>query len=301
MENFIYYYYNIEPENLNKQKEFYYFWYRDDLFYFCLTKRNIEDVNSINDIINRNGLQNHFHLIIKNRYQSIISEYENNNYVLIKINGLLNDYYDMKRLMQFSLNLKVNSSFKPNWAVIWAKKVDYMEEQINKLGIGKKALVESFSYYVGLAENAISFYNLNKLESMNISLCHYRLYYPNKAINFLNPLALIVDYKVRDYAEYLKYTFFVDSKKAYQEFNLFNMNNNLEFNDIMLFWDRMLYPSYYFDCFEDSINEVKINEERIIDIISKQGEFELFLKDIYYELRKKFNIPEILWLIKRSN
>ena len=75
---------------------------------------------------------------------------------------------------------------------------------------GKKypLIVDSFNYFVGFAENAISYYN-------NIdNLSNYRYYISHKVIRFddtiqviYNPLNIIFDYKVRDIAEYVKNSF----------------------------------------------------------------------------------------------
>ncbi len=37
--------------------------------------------------------------------------------------------------------------------------VDYFEYQIRELGKDKKVILDSFSYYIGLGENAISYVN----------------------------------------------------------------------------------------------------------------------------------------------
>ena len=85
-----------------------------------------------------------------------------------------------------------------------------------------------------------------------------------------------------------------------KEVSKFIFDNRYDYNDMILFYSRMLYPTYYFDLFERSITD-NVLEKRIMDVITKSDKYEMLLKDIYYEIRKKYNIPGVDWLIKKSN
>ena len=97
------------------------------------------------------------------------------------------------------------------------KKWIIFEYQVRELGLDKKVIQESFSYYLGLAENAISYVNNTTLKynsfNSKVTLSHRRIFYPNFKINFLNPLSFIFDLEVRDIAEYLKAMFSLASKR----------------------------------------------------------------------------------------
>ena len=59
---------------------------------------------------------------------------------------------------------------------------------------------------------------------------------------------------------------------------------------------RLLYPSYYFDLYDAIMNHDE-SEEKLISIIAKVDDFELFLKEAYLEISKYASIDKINWLI----
>ena len=59
--------------------------------------------------------------------------------------------------------------------------------------------------------------------------------------------------------------------------------------------------SYYFDCFSKYILEDKLCEDELMRILERVDEYEDFLRDIYYEIKKTYDIPEITWLLKKNN
>ncbi len=296
MENFILYYYNINISNVVCCSDYYYFFQNEDMYYFCISNRLETEITSIVSY----PLENKYHILIKNKFNKYLTEYNDKTYILFKINTLLDDHILFNNLL---LNYKI-PVIKPRllWQNIWQTKIDYMEEQMKELGIGKEILINSFSYYIGLGENAISYLHNIKQPSLNISLVHYRIYFPNIPINYYNTLSLIEDYDVRDYAEYIKSYFFnsndynpIDDIKSMLAINKYT------YTDYILLYARLLYPTYYFDLFSQYINMDNYDENKIINILNKQNSYELFLKDCYYEIKNKYNIPEISWIIKRSN
>ena len=200
-------------------------------------------------------------------------------------------------------NSKNKYMYRNNWAELWSSKVDYFEYQVNELGHNKSIVLNSFSYYVGLAENAISIVNNVNLkysqEENNISLSHKRIRYPNMEIDYYNPLNFIFDLKVRDIAEYIKSIFFYTDRES----TLRVIKNNLEdinFNnyDVNMFYARLLYPSYYFDIYEKVIEGD--NEEKLLDIIRKNRDYEIFLKQLYYLLEQRYQLEKIDWIVNKK-
>ena len=53
-------------------------------------------------------------------------------------------------------------------------------------------------YFSGLVENGISLFTILELDSNNYSVSHQRLSSKDTMFEFLNPMNLIIDYKVRD-------------------------------------------------------------------------------------------------------
>ena len=110
----------------------------------------------------------------------------------------------------------------------------------------------------------------------------------------------VCDYRVRDAAEYIKSTFF-NEDNAYELVEEYLKNNLLSYKEALLFYGRLLYPSYFFDIYDDIVNN-NLEENLIEKIINKSDEYEIFLLNVYYLLSKIFNqyIPAVDWIIKRS-
>ena len=68
-------------------------------------------------------------------------------------------------------------------------------------------------------------------------------------------------------------------------------------DEAILFLARMLFPSYYFDTYDEIIQGVK-QEEKILIYLEKVDLYEDFLAKIYYILEIFYQIPEIEWIKK---
>ena len=183
---------------------------------------------------------------------------------------------------------------------LWSAKINYLEKQLNELSAGS-IVNSSVDYYIGLTENAIYFVNLVNLKYKisdfdNIVLSRKRVYFPNYNLSYFNPLNFIFDLEVRDVAEYIKSIFFAD-EDAFLELETFlKMVKLTDYSYNMLF-ARFLYPSYYFDIYEQVINK-NISSEFIIKIINKANDYENFIKKAYLEISKYAHLEKINWLIK---
>ena len=58
---------------------------------------------------------------------------------------------------------------------------------------------------------------------------------------------------------------------------------------------RLLFPSFYFDIYEDIVNGYT-KEKEIIKILNRTDEYQEFLKYIYNYINKKKPIIKIDWL-----
>ena len=208
-------------------------------------------------------------------------------YILIKNNKIddsitLNKIIDINNIKAQFINLKM-----PEWEELWCKKMDYFEYQISQIGKKYPLIRESFNYYLGLTELAISVLNNIPKKDLYFCLSHKRIE------DIYNPLNLIIDYRVRDISEYFKKNFF-NNKDIIEELNLFLFNNNLTNNEKKLFFVRMLFPSYYFDTYENIIIN-KISEETIKKITIKVDEYDKILNKIYLHLKINSNL-QISWL-----
>ena len=132
------------------------------------------------------------------------------------------------------------------------------------------------------------------------SICHKRIHINDNLYELYHPINFIYDYRIRDVCEYIKSAFFND-EDVYQIIDEYFKYNYLSYKELLLFYGRLLYPSYFFDLYDDIVNE-NLDEKQIEKIIIKSQEYEKFLININFYLNKLCNryIPQIDWLIKRS-
>ena len=245
MNNFIEYFYNMKIDKIIYNDKYYSFLYNNYFYRLYIVDDNvyINNVVSINKEMLNNTLVSE---IIANKDKEYISYYNGYMYVLIKIYVNVNKRITMEEISALSNSL-YRDKMSVNWGILWEKKIDYLEDLIGENGKKYPLIVDSFNYFVGLAENAISYYN-------NIdNLSNYRYYISHKVIRFddtiqviYNPLNIIFDYKVRDIAEYVKNSFFNNNYNVMNELNRYLLTNNLSYTDVLLLVSRLLYPSFYF-------------------------------------------------------
>ncbi len=308
MKRNIEYFYNIEIDNLDNNDYIYHFLYNGINHYFVPINRDDIEINDILSISMELKNKNIFvHDLVYNRNNTVITKLENISYVLIKPYYKIDDIVDITDIYNYankiSLNAEKSKIYRNNWEKLWSSKIDYFENQINELGIDKKIIVDSFSYYIGLSENAICYVNtVNRKYKNNllskITLQHRRLFYPNYTLNYFNPLSFIFDLQVRDIAEYLKSLFF-KSDDALLELEIYLKIAKLSPYECSMLYGRLLYPSYYFDLYESIMNK-EVDEEVLLPIINKVNEYELFLKQSYILISKYASIDKIEWIMNKK-
>ena len=309
MEQFLKYFYDIYIDNIYKKDNKYYFYKDNSLFCVVKNYRLPEELKDILEICYE--MQNRFPVsqIVFNKFGQISSDYDNNNYILLKINTSMSSDITINDIIKINNSLFLNKDkkelYRNNWAKLWESKVDYFEYQIKELGRNKKIILNSFSYYIGLAENAISIANICELynkDNMNekIVLSHRRINYPCMEYEFYNPLEYIFDIQVRDVSEYLKSMFFyTDRNHTTKELKNYLLSTRLSNYEANMLYARLLYPTYYFDIYEKVIEDLK-EESELLDIINKVDEYELFLKEAYFELSRMYKIEQINWIINKK-
>lgn len=280
MKNAIRYYYQLEIEDINYRENRYYF----DSYTLVEYKKDID--LSLYQYLNQNKIPNYE--IIWNKNNSYITSIEGKNYILLKKNREMPISFEMLEKFYVPVNKK---DIIP-WNELWMNKIDYYEKHI--LTLSSKKLKESFSYYNGLTENAISFYQLIKKDT-DLFISHSRL---SGDEDFLNPLNFTVDYKVRDVAEYTKYLF-INNKLNIADLYLYFQNNNFTGQDLLLFYTRILYPSYYYDCY-DAISNGE-SDDCLDDILNNTDSYEIFLRDMYFYIKQFINIPKIDWIVDKKD
>ena len=296
MINFIEYFYNIKVDKIIYEKGYYSFSYKNNLYKLYIYNENM-DIDSLYKI-NKSMLNSTLvSEIILNKNNEIISVNNNIAYILIKI------YVNVKKnILLEEINFISNSlegkNININWGKLWEDKIDYLENLIGENGKKYPIMVDSFNYFVGMAENAISYYNSIVFDSnYKITVSHKKIRLDDTIEALYNPLNIIFDFRVRDVAEYIKFSFFNNNTNIFNEIKIYLKNNYLSLTEVKLLVSRLLYPSFYFDMYDDIMIDEK--EEKILTfILSRLNDYEIYLKKVIELLANNYDIEEIMWIKK---
>lgn len=301
------YYYGLDIESIEELDGKYHFKIENQDYFFVFYNRGIEELEDIINVSNemvKKGIN--VHKILVNRNNSFLTKVGEYNYILFAVSNL-NEEYDIFDMVKISEKLVLNNNksnlYRNNWGTLWSEKIDYFEYQVRELSIEKDVVKNSFSYYVGMAENAISYVNNTNMkyggDAYRIVLSHRRVFYPNYKLNYLNPLSFVFDLEVRDIAEYLKAMFFKkDISFCLDELSSYLKIRHLSLYEYQMLYARLLYPTYYFDVYESVMNK-NGDEEQLVNIIKKCDSYEEFLKKAYLEISKYAKIDKIEWIINQ--
>ena len=293
MKNVINYYYNLYPENIFQNKNEYYFFINNIRYTFIEYKEDIKNIEKIYnmhlDILNRNM---YIHPIILNKDEKPLTYIKKTPFILMQT-LYYGEKINIQAITSF-LNIETNIKKESTCEELWKNKNDYIEYQINLLGNKYKLLKKSIYYYLGLGENAIELLNITKPKNIKMYYTHKRIDKSNVAFDLYNPLNINIDTRVRDIAEYLKQNFF-KGDNIEKDLDYFLRKSNLTTSEHILFFARMLYPTYYYDLFEKIITNEK-EEKEILNIINKVEDYEKIIKKLYKYYKTFINIPTVEWL-----
>lgn len=302
MKNIINYFYNLNITELTNKDNIYSFYDNDELYHFYIYTNNIKNIDLTKDIDDSLKKDTLIHEIIINKDNSIITYYNNIPYILCKINININKPITLGEINYLASKvISTNSKITyHSWQDLWSIKMDYLEKVINENGKKYPIIVNSFNYFVGMAENAISYYNnlSNKEVDNNSLVISHRIININDTVYAIyDPVNIIIDHKARDIAEYIKYSFFSDNTNIFKELNVYFKYNYYTKDDVVMLLARVLYPSFYFNMYEDIM--INSKEEKIItNITSKLDKYELYLARVFKYFNNFYNLPVPEWLNK---
>jgi len=290
MKNLLNYFYHIiiSEDKINNG----YFSYQNHLFLLYKYQRKIDEVDKLLEL-NKEMIQKNIKInkIINNIYNQTLTLHDGNYYVLL----LINYQYNSNNYQNLMINNpKYDILKRNNWDYLWSMKIDYIEYQIKHFNNKYPIIQGSIHYYIGLSENAIKYYKMINKNNVSLYVSHRRF----NIDNFYNPVELIIDYKARDIGEYIKYCFFHNKKDIY-EIKKYLRNINLNNIDYLLLYTRMLYPSFYFDIYDNIINN-NYMEDSLQNIIDKSNNYEELLNEIYLLIKRKTNIISIAWINEKG-
>ena len=299
MNNFVDYFYKINVKKVVYHDKYYSFIHNGYIYKLYPIDSNI----NVNSLVNMNKkLLGHTLVseIIMNKDGNYTSNYNNQCYILIKIYVNINKKISLEEI-NYLANSLYTQELNIDWGLLWSRKIDYLEDLINENGKRYPIIVDSFNYFVGMAENAISYYNNIVIPSnYKYVISHKNIRFNDSVEVLYNPLNIIFDYRTRDISEYIKNAFFLNNKNIFNELNNYLKINPLSLTDVKLLIARLLYPSFYFEMYEDILIDNK-NEKIITQVVDKLPEYEKYLATIINYFKRWYDIPEIIWLERIYN
>jgi len=290
MKNLINYYYGLLISDFKKINEHFIFEADNKSYEFIPFYGDINIVYKNYQLLMNNN--KYCHEILLNKDKNILTFFDSKPYILIKKNICINKKVDIEEIIDYGIPVYRANSL--NWKQLWIEKIDYYEYQMSQLAIKYKKLKDSFDYYISLSETAISLLNYVDNRDIKYYIYNKRIKLNEKLDEFFNPLNIVIDNRTRDIAEYIKVNYFNDKMDCSEFFNYLD-KLNFSYAESLLFLSRLLYPSYYFDIYDQIIQD-KVSEDRIEFYIKNNASYEAFLRKTYNYIKSKYKIPEIEWL-----
>ncbi len=301
MKNVLRYYYNLHLEDIHQNDGIYRFEWNGIHYAFLLYNRDLEELEDLYNLsvnLIQSGIYSH--QFVFNKDNQLITYVNQKPYILFQLYHYEKQMITIEEIKQFSfLSTQIIQPEKlkrNNWADLWSSKIDYFEYQVNQFGKKNSLIRESFSYFSGLVENGISLFQTIELDDIELSVCHRRIKMNDTLFEFYNPLNFIIDYKVRDACEYFKEKF-KSNGDSLNEIIDYLTDKHLTGYELLLFYIRLFYPSFYFDQYEHIINNQK-DDYVLKDTISLVNQYENLLKQLYRFLSQYIIMPDIEWIKK---
>ena len=308
MKETLYYAYHLEIDSIEEYEEYSSFSWNNKKYYFMVVRRDKNEIDSIIKItIELLSMNIPVFPIIKNLSGEYTTKVGDNYYVLLEVSNELKEY-DLESILKRMDLLRIkplnNNLRRDNWANLWIEKVDYMEYQVHELGNKYKEIVKTFTYFKGLAENAICYLKqverkYKQQDNYYLTICHKRIFYPNNRLYYDNSLNFVIDLEVRDIAELLKSEMLENVNLALSDLKYYLNVKKPSLYLVSLLYARLIYPSYYFDEHELIINNNK-DVKKLLLIIDKINNIQVFLKDSYYIINEYMPIEKVEWLLKKE-
>lgn len=302
MKNTILYYYGLSTNHVHQIGKEYKFFVKEQEFILMPIPEDVkEPLELLQEILIYLMQENkNVPLFYPNKEGSFITPINQIPYTLLQIQSNDKNWITIQDILHFS-NPKIKKEFsstlrRDDWYKLWTTKIDYLEYQMAEFGEKYPLVKESFAYFIGMAETGISLLQEVSFENVPLTICHKRIQTPMTIFDFYNPFSFVIDVRVRDASEYFKGKEKIDPYLL-EEIKLYFKMASLSNTEILLFFIRMLFPTAYFDLFEEILVSGK-EEEKLTPMIQSIFSYESFLKELYQYIKELLgsNIPEIEWL-----
>lgn len=301
MKNILDYYYHFANISLHYNNGIYSFEKNHFLYLFKELKRSMDEMKQIYQLLLI--YPSKYHKIVLNRDKQLITMVDNKAYVLFQV--VNQDTFTIsEKFLLYKEKLMIDSKdftmlYRTDWVKLWSQKIDYYEYQIKHIEEKYPLLSSSIHYFIGLAENAIGYAQDTILQEQRnnqdqVVISHIRVSFSMSSLDYYDPIGIVLDHRARDVASYLKSLFFYGD---YNEESLYIFLQNLKFSKYgyRLLMSRMLYPSYYFDLYDQIILGIR-QESDVKKIIKNAEDYREYIKMIYIYINNIVEIPRIDWL-----
>ncbi|WP_433959139.1 spore coat putative kinase YutH [Cytobacillus horneckiae] len=213
------------------------------------------------------------------------------------------------------------------WKQLWETRLDQMERVWNDMLFQfdgendfDRLFLESFPYYMGLAENAIQYivdteFDEEPLMNDSGTVCHERFLMNSWGEQYYikNPFDWVFDHATRDLAEWTREKYFSNIKTYEPDLRQFIK----EYESITplspfswrLYYARILFPLHYFECVENyygtsSEQHRNFLKEKLEKYLQQSGDYEKFLGQ-FFDLAdrplpiQQWSIPMPEWLTSK--
>ncbi len=305
MKNIINYYYNLNIENIHLTKGIYYFKNQNQSFMltpFYQDEKHLLDLYQLNQKLRLTNPRYYKIYLTKDQLPYILVD--GTCYVLLGITSVVHDslsFFDLSK-DSISIDSSFSSLLRFPWQKMWSYNLDNFEEILKHHPVSTSSYMPIFLYYMGLGENAIQYVEhiLTTFPKTTFPedffVQHHRVDARASVASLYFPLDLVIDYPCRDVAEYLKSLFFYNDYDFQVIEDLLLSLKYSSFGYSLLF-GRLLYPSFFFDACADFFSEKK-EESSILLLGERREEYRIFLREIYYIIRKKVEIEEVRWIVR---
>lgn len=301
MKNILDYYYHFANISLHYNNGVYSFEKNNHLYLFKEFNRALDELKQISQLLL--VYPSKYHKVVSNRDNQLFTVVDNKIYVLFECSIVPSSTISGGTLL-YKEKLMIDSKnfsllYRTDWVKLWSQKIDYFEYQIRHIEEKYPLLSSSIHYFIGLAENAISYVEDTVLHEKpqlqdQVVISHIRVSAFMNFLDYYDPVGIVLDHRARDVASYLKSLFYHGD---YTEENIYSFLKQLQFSKYgyRLLIGRLLYPSYYFDLYDQII--LGIRQEKEIKIVIKQVEdYRNYVKMIYNYVNTIVEIPRIDWL-----
>ncbi|WP_325050499.1 spore coat putative kinase YutH [Falsibacillus albus] len=207
------------------------------------------------------------------------------------------------------------------WKTLWEKRIDQMEGVWNTYLQERpdrefnRVFIDSFPYYLGMAENAIQYLVDTEIdeETRDIdagTVCHIRFHQNTwgTQVWIKDPFDWVFDHGGRDIAEWIRERYLTQNRTFQPDVQTFlreyQSAGEISAFSWRLIFARLLFPIHYFECVEDyftasSEQSQKQLEDKLHRMTKTSREYERFLGEFYKIADvplKRLKIPEINWL-----